>query len=190
MHRLLAHRLLTAVLLLPLLLARPGAASATDWTTDPETSKLEFVGEYMEDELFGRFERFTPQIRFDRAELAGARFDVEIDLASARTGDEEWDGYLAGAEFFNVEAGPKARYTAETFEARGEGFVALGTLELRGIRKPVALEFSFEESADGARLVGTADFNRLDFEVGLGEWEDPEMIGHPVRVETTLTLKR
>ena len=181
------YRLSPALLLLSSL---PGLVLATEWRADPAASKLEFVGEYMAEDLPGHFEAFTPQIRFARSDLANARFDVEIDLASARTGDEEWDGYLAGAEFFNVAAAPKARYTADKFEARGEGFAALGTLELRGIRKPVALEFSFEETGDTARLVGSAKFSRLDFDVGLGEWEDPELIGHPVRVETTLQLSR
>ncbi|MFY8136259.1 MAG: YceI family protein [Aquimonas sp.] len=181
MNRLFALLLLTAVALPTL---------ASDWTVDPAASKLSFVAEYSEGPIDGRFNRFTPSIRFDAADLASARFDVEIDLASVSTGDEEWDGYLVGEDFFNVEGFPKARYRAERFEARDGGFVALGMLELRGVQQPVELVFSFEISGDSATLKGSAQLDRIAFGVGGGDWEDPDTIAHGVKVETELKLSR
>lgn len=165
-------------------------AFASDWTTDPATSKLTFVAEYSEGPIDGRFQRFAPMIRFDAADLASARFDVEIDLASVSTGDEEWDGYLVGGNFFKVDSFPKAHYRAERFEARDGGFVALGTLELRGVQQPVELLFSFETNADTATLKGSATLDRIAFGVGDGDWADPDTIAHAVKVETELKLSR
>lgn len=163
---------------------------ATDWTADASASRLAFVAEYSEGPIDGRFNRFTPAIRFDATDLANARFEVEIDLGSVSTGDEEWDGYLVGEDFFNVEGFPKARFSAERFEAREGGYVAFGTLDLRGVQQPVELLFSFETSGDAATLKGSAQLDRIAFGVGGGDWEDPDTIAHGVKVETELKLSR
>lgn len=165
-------------------------ALAADWTADLGGSKLGFVAEYSEGPIDGHFERFQPAIRFDPADLDSARFEVEIELASVRTEDEEWDGYLVGGSFFNVNSFPKAQYRAERFEARDGGYVALGTLELRGVQQPVQLVFSFEVDGDSATLRGSAQLDRISFGVGTGDWEDPDTIAHAVKVETELKLTR
>lgn len=163
---------------------------ASDWTADPAASKLGFVAEYSEGPIDGRFNRFQPDIRFDAADLANARFEVEIDLASVSTGDEEWDGYLVGGSFFNVGSFPKAHYRAERFEARDGSYVAHGTLELRGVQQPVELVFTFEADGDNATLRGNAQLDRTAFGVGEGDWADPDTIAHAVKVETELKLSR
>jgi polyisoprenoid-binding protein YceI len=171
------------------LLSLPLAASAAGWNADPAASTLRFIGESQGEAFTGRFERFTPTIAFDPAALASARFDVAIDVASANTDNEERDMQLNDAAFFDPEQHPQARYVATRFEAIGnDKYRALGELTLRGVTRPVALEFSWTQDGSGARLVGDAVLNRLDFGVGSGEWEDPEAIALEVRVHTELVL--
>lgn len=184
------RRICTRLATLGLLFSIGLPAFATDWKVDPAQSKLGFVAEYSEGPVDGHFQRFQPNIRFDTTDLTHARFDVEIDLASVSTGDEEWDGYLVGGNFFNVGSFPKARYTAERFEKRDGGYVALGTLELRGAQQPVELAFSFDIEGDTATLRGSAQLDRIAFGVGTGDWEDPDTIAHAVKVETELKLTR
>jgi polyisoprenoid-binding protein YceI len=169
-------------------LASPAAANS--WTAVPSDSKLEFVGVYMEEDFRGRFERFVPSIEFDPQDLASARFEVAIDLASARTSDEEWDEYLIGEDFFAAEQNPQARFVADRFEPTEDGYLARGTLELRGVQQPVALRFKFDVEGEQATLDGEATLDRIAFGVGTGDWADPEMIGHSVRVQTQLKLRR
>lgn len=178
----------SALALLACVFAVP--ASAIDWKTDPDASKLEFVGEYMEEDFRGRFERFLPQIRFDPQDLSSSRFQVAVDLVSARTGDEEWDEYLVGEDFFAAEENPQAQFVAERFEATETGYVAHGSLKLRGVEQPVDLRFTFTVDGERATLDGEASLNRIAFGVGTGDWADPEMIGHSVRVQTQLKLTR
>jgi len=184
------NRLIAAALLVALGSSFAPTLSASTWSADPAASKLEFVGEYMEEDFRGGFERFVPQIRFDPQDLASARFEVAIELASARTGDEEWDEYLVGEDFFAAEQNPQAQFVAERFEATADGFVAHGTLKLRGVEQPVDLSFRFVVEGDEATLEGESQLDRIAFGVGTGDWADPEMIGHSVRVQTRLKLTR
>jgi polyisoprenoid-binding protein YceI len=176
-----------AVLPLLALLAASNAV-AGDWDVQPELSALRFSGVSQGESFEGRFTRFTPQIRFDPADLAHARFDVAIDLASVDTRNQERDETLAGEDFFDLANYPAARFVATEFVAAGAAFEAHGALELRGTRQPVTLRFEWTPGDGGARLEGEATLDRTAFGVGGGDWADADTIAHEVKVATVLML--
>jgi len=151
-------------------------------------SSLGFTGSYQGETFHGSFSKFNSSIRFDPAKLAESRFDVRITLASANTKNAERDEMLVGSEFFNAAAQPEARYTASKFRALGKNrFIADGILSLRGVSKSVPLTFSWTPGAR-PQLQGTAKVQRLDFKVGIGDWDDLELIPNVVTVNTQLLL--
>lgn len=172
------------------LLAAPfGAHAATAWTTDGTRSTLTFSTTSDGEAFTGTFKVFDAKIAFDPADLGSSSFDVSIDLASADSGNGDRDDTLQGEEFFNSAAQPKAKYTATGFTAKDGGtFTANGTLELNGISKPVTLDFTWSGDGASATLVGETVLDRLDFNVGTGDWEDAATIAHEVVVKTTLHL--
>jgi polyisoprenoid-binding protein YceI len=175
---------LAALCLVP---AIAGAAPAPNWTMQPGSS-LGFSSTMQGEPFTGRFARFAPQIRFDPAQLAAARFDVAIDLASVDTKNTERDEGLRSMEFFNTKVQSKARYVATKFRALGGGrFVADGTLTLNGHSKAVPLAFTWTGGAKPV-LSGSATVKRLDFGVGTGDWEDTQLLPNDVKVTTRLVL--
>jgi polyisoprenoid-binding protein YceI len=176
-----------------LLLATSATHAAGPWTTDAAHSRLEFTATLAGGDFNGAFRRFKANIDFDPADLAGSRFGVEIDTASADTGDAERDLALKGADFFAVERWPSARFSAERFVALGNGrFEALGKLTIRDTTREIRLPFGFKPAADGARaeLEGGIAIRRLDYGVGQGEWQDTQWVGDEVRIRFTLLLQR
>jgi polyisoprenoid-binding protein YceI len=171
-----------------LLMSCAFAATAGDWTLQPEGSSLRFSGVAQGEAFQGKFTEFTPKIHFDPAALDTARFDVTIKLASADTRNQERDEALGSSDFFDVQNYPEARFVATEFAAVEGGFEARGALELRGTRQPVTLSFTWTPGADGAKLEGKARLDRTAFGVGSGDWADPESIAHEVDVATTLVL--
>jgi len=173
--------------LLSLLLLASNAASAGDWTALPG-STLGFSASFQGEAFEGKFGKFTPQIRFDPAKLAGSQFNVSIDVASADTKNEERDQGLRSAEFFNAKKNPQARYVATKFRALGGNrFAADGVLTLNGVSKPVPLNFTWTAGAKPV-LAGSASLKRLDFSVGTGEWNDTALLPNEVKVTTRLML--
>lgn len=158
-------------------------AHAADYTQAPG-SNLAFAGSYQGEVFSGKFPDFKTRLSFDPKQLARARLDVTIPLASAATSNADYDGELHGAAFFNAAQFPQARYTATSFRALGGNrYAALGTLSLRGVRKPVTLEFTW---TPGARpvLAGKATVRRLSFGVGGGEWADTSLIPDAIAIST------
>lgn len=174
-----------------LILTAGNALAAAAWRTDAADSQLVFRAMQAGAEFEGRFKRFTPEIRFDPADLAGSRFLVEIDTRSADTQDGDRDAALASGDFFATDRWPTARFETTAFAAKGAGkFEARGRLTIRDVTRDVLLPFTFTPAADGqhAALAGGTTIRRLDFGVGQGEWTDTTWVGNEVKIRFELRL--
>lgn len=151
-------------------------------------STLVFATKYDGEVFTGSFPAFTTKLRFDPANLATSRLEVAIPLAGAKTGNDDRDGTLRGSDFFDVAKFAQARYTASTFRSLGDNrYAADGVLELRGVRKPVTLSFTWTPGKAPV-LAGKATVRRLDFGVGGGDWADTSMIPDEVAISTRVVF--
>lgn len=152
-------------------------------------STLAFASKYDGEVFTGSFPGFSTRLSFDPADLSQASLDVTIPLAGAKTGNADRDSTLQGPDFFNVAKFAQARYTATRFrKLDGDRYAADGTLELRGVRKPVTLTFTWTPGAKPV-LAGKATVKRLDFGVGGGDWADTATIPNEVAVSTRVVLQ-
>ncbi|MFC5569740.1 YceI family protein [Lysobacter yangpyeongensis] len=170
-------------LLLAALLAAPVVAAAADYAQAPG-SVLAFAGTYQGEAFTGRFPGFVTSFSFDPAQLSAAKLDVTIPLATASTGNSDYDGEMRGSSFFDSAKFPQARYTATRFRALGgNSYAADGTLSLHGVSRPVTLTFTWTPGAKPV-LAGKATVKRLDFGVGEGDWADTSLIPNEIAVST------
>ena len=175
-----------AILLLSL--ALPCAAAAADYTVQPAGSTLGFSNTFQGESFNGQFGQWTAAISYDAANLASSKFDVEVTLASVKTGDADRDGALPGPDFFDTAKFPKAHFVTTGFRQSGGKVIADGTLTLRGVTKPVSLEVTFKLQGSGATLDVAGTVKRLDFGVGTGDYADTSVIGGDVKVIAHLQL--
>ena len=171
-----------------LLLGAALPAFAADYT-QAAGSSLTFAGNYQGEVFTGRFPGFSTKLSFDPAQLANSKLDVTIPLATATTGNSDYDGEMRGAAFFNSAKFAQARYTATKFRSLGGNkYAADGTLSLHGASKPVTLTFTWTPGAKPV-LAGKATVKRLDFGVGSGEWADTDTIPNEIAVSTKVVLQ-
>jgi len=175
----------TLLLALALLCA---PAIAADYIQAPGSS-LVFAGTYQGEAFTGRFPGFATTFRFDPKQLATSKLQVSIPLATAATSNADYDGELRGASFFNASKFPRATYLATKFRALGGNrYAADGTLTLRGVSKPVVLEFTWKPGAAPV-LSGKATVKRLAFGVGGGDWADTALIPDAIAISTKVVFK-
>jgi len=152
-------------------------------------SALSFATKYDGMVFTGLFPDFQTSLHFDPDDLEAARLDVTIPLASVVTGNGDRDSTLKTADFFNITRFADARYTATTFRDLGNGhYTADGTLNLKGIEKPVTLTFTWEPGTP-AILTGSARVQRLDFDVGIGDWTDTDTIPNEVSISAKVRFR-
>lgn len=173
------------ILMLALLL--PTVAHAREWRVDPAASSLGFKGSYQGDPFEGRFKSFDATIRYDANQLAEAKFDVAVDLASVDTENAERDDTLAGSDFFDTGRFPKARFVTDSFSKGADGgVVASGKLTIRDRTQPVTLNVKFADREGSATLDVDTVLRRADFGLGNGsDWSD---VGAEVPVHGHLVL--
>lgn len=171
-----------------LALALPGAAAAADYTVQPAASTLGFSNTFQGESFDGQFGQWTAAISYDAANLASSKFDVEVNLASVKTGDSDRDSALPGSDFFDVAKFPKAHFVTTGFRQSGGQVIADGQLTLHGVTKPVSLEVTFKPQGSGATLDVAGTVKRLDFGVGTGDYADTSVIGGDVKVAAHLQL--
>jgi polyisoprenoid-binding protein YceI len=171
-----------------LALALPFAATAADYTVQPTASTLGFSDTFQGEAFNGHFGQWTAAISYDAANLAASKFDVEVALASVKTGDKDRDGALPGSDFFDIAKFPKAHFVSTGFHQSGAQVIADGNLTLRGVTKPVSLNVTFKPQGKGATLDVTGTVKRLDFGVGTGDYADTSVIGADVKITAHLQL--
>ncbi len=153
------------------------------WQIDHAKSHIKFTGEQAGAPFTGTWQQWNGQLQFDKAKLNESRFDVEVDITSVESNDDERDETILSADFFDAITFPKARFQAQDFTTRDSRYLANGQLIIKNISQPVTLEFTLEHSGKQVRLVGSATLERHVWNIGIGDWADPTWVGSEVKVE-------
>ena len=149
----------------------PGYVAGT-WDIDQAHSEVGFVVRHLVvTKVRGRFANFSGTIVTAENPLESS-VDVEIDLNSITTNQEQRDGHLRSADFFEVEKYPTMTYKASGARQEGDKFVLDGELTLKDVTKVVPLTFEVngfgQNPMTGGTVAGfsaTATINRKDFNV-------------------------
>jgi polyisoprenoid-binding protein YceI len=136
----------------------------------------------------GAFRRFGGELCF--AAGRPARIEVWLEPASVNSGLPEVDAALRDREFFAATQYPRATYTSESVELRGSTQIAHGMLQLKGKRRAVDVPFTMQQEGAGLTVSGTVALNRLDYDVGTGEWANTSWLSGDVKVDFRAALSR
>lgn len=176
-----------------------GAASAPAeigpprWAVRPDESALTFTATFSGADAPGRFADFDADIRFDPDDLDASSIAVTIDTGSASIESSDISSArLAGPDGLANETHGTARFTADTIrEAEdGEGYVAEGTLALRGSEAPASLPFTVSIEGDVARASGLLTLDRRDYEIGAEADPAGDYLGTDVTVSVDIVADR
>jgi len=182
---------MTRVLLLALcLITFPVAAEVGRWQIDYGASRLGFTAEQAGAKFQGEFKSFDADVHFDPNALGESSATVYVETGSVATSNDERDGILRGAGWFESEAFPRATFTAHEFTKTDTGFAARGELQMRASTVPITFQFTFKETGGNVELNGTAELDRIALGLGLGDWSDTKWIGQSVTVAVTLVGSR
>lgn len=143
------------------------------------------------EQVAGRFSRWSSKIVFDPERLGKSSIRTSIDLSSVATGDGERDSMLVGSDFFATAAHPQAVFTsADIRSIGGNRYRASGTLSLKGVSRPVRLDFTLDIKGNRATSSGSATLSRRAFGVGSGQFEGDDTIGTSVTVNFNFNATR
>jgi polyisoprenoid-binding protein YceI len=147
-------------------------SAAPAWTIQPGGTLGFSVGNGS-DSIGAKFAKWGGTINFDPDNPGTAAIHITVDLASATIGDSFQDQVLQGDEFVYTPASPTATYESTSVTANpAGGYVAHGTLNLRGMSMPQDLNFTLTGSGAQRHDEGHASVDRTGYGVGNGQHGD------------------
>ncbi len=127
------------------------------------------VRHLMVSKVRGRFADFAGTVTIAEQPLESA-VEVTVQLASIDTRDEQRDGHLRGADFFDVEQNPTMTFRSTGVREAGKNrYQVDGELSLLGVTKPLVLDVAFDGSATDpwggkrAAFTATGEIDREEF---------------------------
>lgn len=152
------------------LLALAAPANAQDWTVDREASSVGFETEAFGSTTRGEFPDWSAEITLDPANLETARIRATVMTASGSTGNGQIDDSMLSATGLAPDSHASASFYSEQVVPVPNGYVANGSLTIRGQSQDAILAFSLEIEGNRAIADGQIDIARADFGVGDASW--------------------
>jgi len=144
---------------------------AGDYTIDASHSRLGFSARHaMVTTVRGAFPAFEGTARIDTANPAASTVSLSIDVSSVDTGSADRNGHLRSGDFFDVETYPTMTFTSTKVEREDAStWLITGDLTIKGVSKPVTIEFESTGSAKDpfgnlrVGFEGATSINRKDW---------------------------
>jgi polyisoprenoid-binding protein YceI len=146
----------------------PGYVAGT-WAIDPIHSDVSFtVRHMMVSKVRGRFSKFEGTLRLGD-DFEDSSVEASIDMGSIDTNNEQRDGHIRSADFFDAGTYPTMSYRSLRVRPSGDGYVVEGDLTLHGVTRGVDLALDlngFTKDPYGGTRAGftaTTEIDRKDF---------------------------
>ena len=168
------------------------------WQIDSSHSHINFTARHMMiSKVRGSFENFSGTVNFDEQNPANTTVNVEVDLTSIATRDEQRDGHLKSPDFFDVENHPTMKFVSSRVEQIDENNGRLyGQLTIKGISKEVVLDVEYAGIAkspwgtESAGFSATGSLNRKDWGLNWNQALETGgvLVGDKINIEIELEL--
>ncbi|ULQ58241.1 YceI family protein [Flavihumibacter rivuli] len=115
------------------------------WIIDPSHSEVSFkVKHLVISTVTGKFSSFEGSLESAKDDFTDARISFSAQVESLSTGNDQRDGHLKSADFFDAENHPTLTFTSTAIAHKGgSDYVLTGDLTIRGTTKPVTLNVEF-----------------------------------------------
>lgn len=119
------------------------------YAIDPNHSRIGFAARHaMVTKVRGSFDDFAGSGYFDVRNPASSRLDLTIQAASIDTRNADRDAHLRSNDFFDMETYPEITFVSTAVERLdGETYRVTGDLTIKGVTKPVSVDFEYTGSA-------------------------------------------
>jgi len=109
---------------------------------DPAHSRLGFVARHaMVTKVRGQFRDVTGTLHLDEADPSRSSAEVEIQVASLTTAQDQRDEHLRGADFFDAGQHPTITFRSTQAERVDDDTYRLtGDLTIKGVTRPVSID--------------------------------------------------
>lgn len=124
------------------------AFGADTYKVDPVHSSLVFSTRHNGvADFYGQFTEITGTVMFDAGDPGKSSVELVVPIESIDTHNDKRNQHLKSPDFFNAKQFPTMTFKSTKIEPAGNTYKVSGDLAVRGVTKPITIEF--KRSADG-----------------------------------------
>ncbi len=155
--------------------ALSNAVFAQTWKADKAHSHITFTITHLAvSDVDGSFKDFSAEIIASKPDFSDAQFDFTANANSVSTDNDQRDGHLKSADFFEVAKYPNVTFKSTSIKtASKDHYKVTGNLTLRGVTKPATFDLVYRGTITNpmtkgpdAGFVATGTIKRSDFSFG------------------------
>ncbi|MCB9007037.1 MAG: polyisoprenoid-binding protein [Ardenticatenaceae bacterium] len=168
------------------------------WQIDSSHSHIYFTARHMMiSKVRGAFESFSGTVNFDEENPTNTTVNIDVDLSSINTRDEQRDGHLKSPDFFDVENYPTMKFVSTKVEQVDENNGRLiGNLTIKDITKEVVLDVEYAGVAkspwgtESAGFSASGSINRKEWGLNWNQALETGgvLVGDKINIEIELEL--
>ncbi len=115
------------------------------WKIDASHSEITFkVKHLVISTVSGKFTDFDATVIADKEDFSDAEVSFSAKIESITTGNEQRDGHLKSADFFDAANHPELSFKSTSIkQVSGSDYELNGDLTIRGTTKPITLKAEF-----------------------------------------------
>lgn len=142
-----------------------------NWIIDTNHSEVAFkVKHLVISHASGKFTSFEGTVTAEKDDFSDAKISFSADIDSIHTGNEQRDGHLKSADFFDAAKFPKLSFVSSSLTpVSGSDYKLKGDFTMHGVTKPIELDVEFggvQKDLYGQTVAGfeiTGKLKRADF---------------------------
>ncbi len=168
------------------------------WQIDSSHSQINFSARHMMiSKVRGTFESFSGIVNFDEENPTNTAVNIEVDLTSINTRDEQRDGHLKSPDFFDVENYPTMKFVSSRVEQiDGNNGRLYGQLTIKDVTKEAVLDVEYAGIAkspwgtESAGFSASGSINRKEWGLNWNQALETGgvLVGDKINIEIELEL--
>lgn len=159
---------------------------AAKWEANAAGSQIKFSVKGPFGTVNGNLSGLKATILFDKDNLAASSIRASTDAKSISTGIKLRNKDLQKEKYLDADKYPAISFQSSKIEKAGNGYKAIGELNIKGVSKPTEIPFTFSEKNNGGVFKGSFTVNREAYGVG----KPGGSIGSNVSVNLTVPVTK
>lgn len=170
------------------------------WKIDKAHSEIKFkVKHLVVSTVTGQFNDFNATIESGKPDFSDAKISFEAAIDSIDTKNEQRDGHLKSADFFDAVNHPKLTFVSKSLKKKSDNeFEITGDMTIRGITKEIKINAVYNGTVKGFGGVEVAGFeitgklNRFDYGLKWNTLTEAGgiVVGEEVKLEIAVELQK
>ena len=144
-----------------------------------ESAQINFV--FVSKDVEGTIAGFKSDSSVDLQNIESSSFKGSVSVESLKTGNRLRDWSLKKSKYFNEDDYPRIRFQSKGITKNQNGFIADGTVTIKGISKSLSITFKRKDD----QLIGTASLYTSDFNINIKSKREDNL----VRIEMVFKIR-